>query len=154
MFQVRRGIAILCVACIVLGACDDDGSGVNPSTVPSLSGTWSGTLGTPMSGTALRMTWQVTHTGNTLTGPVTLVKPINNIPATGTLEGTLTGNDLSLRFNVPAGGVPGFSTCSISGTGSANATSSVISGTLLLAFSICAGTGLEPPTSTQFTLTR
>ena len=129
------------------------------STGPSgpalnLAGTWSGLLGESRSGTALRMTWVASQNGNNVTGQATLVKPAPNIPATGPLSGTLTGSQLSLTYTVGAGAVPGFPSCSISGNGSATATSSTISGSLAVSFASCAGSGLEPTGSNQISLTK
>ena len=150
--RVTRWILAATVS-LFLVACDDDG-GIGPSTTPSLTGTWSGMIGPPMSGTALRLTWQATQTGNNVTGPAILIKPANNVPVNGVLDGTLAGAELSLRYTAQGGTVTGFPTCVVSGTGSATLSGNSISGNLSTTFTSCAGTGLEPPATTQLSLTR
>lgn len=135
-----------------LAACG--GSSAAPAGPPSATGTWTGTVGQPMSGTALRLTWQAAQTGANVTGPATLVKPATNIPANGALEGSLSGTLLTLRFTVAGGTISGFPNCAVSATGTATLSSTAITGTLITSFSSCAGTGLEPPGSNQLTLTR
>lgn len=145
--------------CVLLGllsvssvACR--GSTTMPSAALNLSGTWSGLLGQSASGTALRVTWVATQSGNTISGSATLIKPAADVPATGPLVGTLAGTQLSLTYMVSTGGVPGFANCSISGSGSATATGSTISGSLAVTFTSCAGSGLEPTGSNQLMLTK
>jgi hypothetical protein len=130
----------------------------NSTTAPSapinLTGTWDGLLGEAGTGTSLRMLWVATQTGQTVSGRASLVKPIADAPAFGTLSGTLTGNTLSWGYTAPAGSVRDFPACSISGTGSATAANAVISGTLVITPLQCAGSGLERPSSNQLTLTK
>jgi hypothetical protein len=111
-------------------------------------------LGQPQSGSALRMTWTVAQSGAGVSGPATLVKPSSNVPAAGTMIGTLTGGQLTLAYTVPAGAVPVYLSCTIAGNGSATASSQTISGTLQTTFTNCLGSGLETPESAQFTLTK
>lgn len=111
-------------------------------------------IGQPQSGAALRVTWNAVQTGATVSGPATLLKPALNVPATGTMTGTLTGSQLALTYSVPAGAVPVYLSCTIAGTGSAMATSGTISGTLQTSFTNCLGSGLETPDSPQLTLSR
>ena len=124
----------LVVAINLSGGCSPS----SPSPV-NLTGTWSGTLGPSMSGTALRMVWTVTQNGTSVSGPVTLSKPNEIAEFPGTLSGTLNGSSLSLSYAVPAGSVPGFASCAISGTGSAGAGTVAISGTLNVTYSSCSG---------------
>jgi hypothetical protein len=149
--QLGRWIVLGAVS-LFIAACS--GSSASPAPTPSVTGTWSGILGQPMSGSALRLTWQATQTGANVTGPATLLKPATNVPAVGIMEGTLAGNELSLRYTAQGGTVTGFPTCVISGTGSATLSQSTLTGTLTATFTSCFGTGLEPPDSTQLTLTR
>src|SRR5439155_27194905 len=95
-----------------------------------------------------------TQAGSTVSGSATLLKPATSIPATGNLNGTLKGNQLTLAYEVPRGTVPGFASCSISGNGAATVTSSAISGTLTVTFTSCSGSGLEPTGSDQLAMTR
>jgi len=111
-------------------------------------------LGQPQSGSALRMTWTASQTGATVSGPATLVKPALNVPAVGTMTGTLVSSQLMLTYSVPAGGVPVYLSCTIAGSGSATASSQTISGSLQTTFTNCLGSGLDTPESAQLTLTR
>ena len=128
-------------------------SEMSPSPL-NLTGTWSGMLGQSGSGSALRVTWAATQTGMAVSGPATMVKPSLNVPAIGTMGGTLSGSQLTLNYSVPAGAVPVYLSCMVAGTGSAMATSQAISGNLETTFTFCLGSGLERPDSAQLTLTR
>jgi hypothetical protein len=126
----------------------------SPAPLPDLTGVWSGRIGQAQSGAALRLTWTAVQTGATVSGPATLVKPSSNVPATGTMSGTLSGTQLTLSYSVPAGAVPVYLGCTIVGTGTAVASSQTIAGTLETTFTNCLGSGLETPDSAQLTLTR
>ena len=130
----------------------------NPSPAPSepldLAGTWSGQLGQPGSTSALRVTWVAIHTGNVVSGIATLVKPAFNVQGRGVMTGILNGDRLILTYSVPSDSIPGFSTCEIAGLGNATATNNSIIGGIPLMFRSCAGTGLEPPESSDLRLTK
>jgi hypothetical protein len=111
-------------------------------------------LGQPQSGSALRVTWTASQTGATVSGQATFVKPASNVPATGTMSGTLSGSQLTLSYSVPAGAVPVYLSCTIAGSGSATASSQTMTGTLQTTFTNCLGSGLETPDSPQLTLTK
>jgi hypothetical protein len=145
------GRVLLVVIAALAGAC---GSATSPTPALNLTGTWSGRLGEQQSGSALRITWTATQTGMTVSGPATFVKPSLNVPATGTMSGTLLGSQLTLTYSVPAGAVPVYLSCTIAATGSATASAQTISGNLQTTFTNCLGSGLETPDSTQFTLTK
>lgn len=130
------------------------GSASTPSAPLNLTGSWSGMVGQSQSGSALRLTWVATQTNTTVSGPATLVKPSANVPATGTMTGTLTGSQLTLTYQVPAGSVPVYLSCTVSGSGTAAATAQSIAGTLQLGFTNCLGSGLEATESPQFALTK
>lgn len=123
-----------------------------PSPTLNVAGTWSGTVGLPMSGTALRLTWVATQAGTFVTGPATLIKPGANVPGAGTLNATLSGNRLTLTYVLGAGTVLGFDNCTISGSGSATVTDTTMTGDLSLTFASCSGSGLEPTGSPQLAL--
>ena len=74
---LRRTIALL-VALPAAGCDEYDPWLVAPEPTEVL-GTWTGLLGTPGSGAALRMTWVVSQAGNVYEGPLTLVKPAPNV---------------------------------------------------------------------------
>jgi hypothetical protein len=70
------------------------------------------------------------------------------------MSGTLNGSQLALAYLAPAGSVPGFPACAISGTGAATVSGNSITGTLALNFTACAGSGLEPTGSDLLALSR
>lgn len=140
--------------CLALASCGGDDSTPTAPTALNLTGSWTGFFGEPQSGSALRMTWTVVHTGNVASGTATLVKPAFAVTATGQVMGTLQGSQMALTITVPAGSVPGFASCSILGAGMTTAQASSISGTMNATFSNCQGSGLEPPASNQLTLTK
>ena len=131
-----------------------------PHTAPSsldLTGTWSGVVGAGSGGgRALRVTWSATQSGNSVSGPATLLTspPVTNLSFAGTLSGTVAGAQLSLSYVSSPGGVPGSSTCSLSGNGAAAIGANTMSGNLDVAFMSCDGLGLAPPMSNQLTLTK
>ena len=146
-----RALLVVMLACITTGC---GGSASGPSSSLNLTGSWSGMVGQPQSGSALRLTWIATQSGTTVSGPATLVKPSTDVPATGTMAGTLTGSQLMLTYEVPAGSVPVYLSCTISGSGTATATAQSIMGALQLVFTNCLGSGLETTESPQFTLVK
>jgi hypothetical protein len=137
--------------------CGSDSGTVTSPGPADVAGTWTGLLGTPGSGSALRMTWTASQSGTSVSGPLSIVKPMAPAAAeaTGPLTGTISGSQLSISYLVAAGSVFGYPGCSISGTGSGTLSGSTISGTLMLTFTSCGGSssGLEPPASNQFSLT-
>ena len=132
------------------------GNSNSPSKIiVGLSGTWTGIVGQPMSGTALRLAWTATQANTVVSGPATLVKPGPGVVATGAMNGVLSSNGrMTLTYVVAAGTVPGYPACSIIGAGNTDVTDSTISGDLTLNFTSCSGSGLEPTGSTQLSLTR
>jgi hypothetical protein len=114
-----------------------------------MTGTWSGTLGQAMSGTLVRLVWNASQSGSTVSGPVTISKPVDNLTFAGTLSGTLNLQSLSLKYTVPAGSVPGFANCLITGTGAAGASSTTITGSITVTATSCEGFTGHPTTGTQ-----
>jgi hypothetical protein len=148
---MARTALLVVIAAALASSC---GGSTSPSPALNLSGTWSGRLGEQQSGSALRVTWTATQTGMTVSGPATFVKPSLNVPATGTMIGTLSGSQLTLTYSVPAGAVPVYLSCTVAANGSATASSDTISGNLQTTFTNCLGSGLETPDSPQLNLTR
>ena len=146
------------ICCGILAVALAAACGGTPAPAPTptlnLTGAWTGRIGQPQSGSALRVTWNATQTGATVAGPATLLKPATNVQATGTMTGTLSGSQLTLSYSVPAGAVPVYLACTIVAAGSAVADSQTISGTLQTTFTNCLGSGLETPDSPQLMLTR
>lgn len=144
------------IVALIVPVAGCDGEPVTSPGQTDVTGTWTGMLGTSGSGSALRMTWIASQSGGSVAGPLTLVKPAVNTPAAGPLTGTIAGSQLTLSYVVSAGSVTGFPTCSISGSGSGTLAGLTITGTLPLTFTSCSGasSGLEPPASSQFSLTK
>ena len=60
--------AVLLTALLACAACDDDST--SPSEPPpDLTGSWTGQIGSSMSGTAVRFTWTATQSGSIASGP-------------------------------------------------------------------------------------
>jgi len=152
---IRRGVLSVLASTILACGGSPDAPSQNPAL--NLTGTWSGVVGAGSGGgRALRVTWTVNQNGSNLSGPVTLLTSpaVTDITFSGALTGTLAGSQLSLNYVTMPGAVPGLANCSASGTGSATATSSTISGNLDVSFVSCDGLGLQPPANNQLTLTR
>ena len=134
--------ALFLVMLVVCAACGD--SGPSPSEPPAdLSGAWSGQIGTSMSGTAVRLTWTATQSGNTASGPAQLVKPAVGTEIPGTLTATINANRASLSFSAAAGSVPTVPACAASGTGSGTVGGNSVFGTFNLTATGCSSIGIE-----------
>ena len=150
-----RGFATSLLVMVVTGC---GGSSPAPSQNPPLNliGTWSGVVGAGSGGgRALRVTWTASQGGSTLFGPATLLTSpaVTDITFAGTLTGSLTGNQLSLRFT--GSPVSGSASCVASGTGSATISGgSTMSGSVDVTFASCESLGLQPPTDDRLTLTK
>jgi hypothetical protein len=144
------------VAIVVAGCGGSSTSSTNIGSDTSFSGSWTGTLGT-----AYRVTWPSSQSGPNVSGPVTLSATINGqaVTATGTMNAVLAGSNVTLTMNVPTGGVSGFATCSITGTGSGTATASnnranSISGNLTMTYGSCQGFSSVSSETLPISLTR
>jgi len=116
---MRSILGILIVpACLVLVACGAQGMRMNPvgpsasGTAASLTGTWIGTVSDStgsMMGAGLseammsRMTWQITHAGNTFTG--TMQFPGYGGHGPMTVSGTIDGSTATFTMSMPSGGM-------------------------------------------------
>jgi hypothetical protein len=151
--EALRACSLLVLVSAIAGC---SGSAPSPSSV-DLTGTWSGVVGAGSGGgRALRVSWSATQSGNSVSGPATLLTspPVTNLTFAGTLSGTLTGTQASLKYVSPSGGVPGSATCSVSGSGAAAIGGNAMSGNLDVAFMSCDGLDLQPPASNQLTMTK
>ncbi len=72
------------------------------------------------------MTWTLSQTGTSVTGPVTIGLPNGVVLLNGTLSGTLTGTSLDYTIAVAASGVPDQPAC----TGQLGGTMTVTTGTV------------------------
>jgi hypothetical protein len=140
--------ALIAVA-LISTACGDEmpTEPTNPAT--NLTGTWRGNI--TVSSVSALMTWTLTQTGTSVTGPVVIALPTGVVLMNGTMAGTLSGTSLAFTVTVPPGGIVSQPGCSgqIAGT-STVASSTTMNGTYSVANSTCT-TGL---TSGTFVLTR
>jgi hypothetical protein len=123
-----------------------------PSPPVNLIGTWSGILGRESGGgRALRVTWTVTQDGSSASGPVSVLTspPVTDVIFSGTLGGTISGNQLFLTLSAQP--LPN-TDCTMSGTGTAAVAAGTIAGSLDVHFTSCGV--LEPPSSNQLVLTK
>ncbi len=125
---------------------------MTPTPLPiDLTGAWAGNLS--VQDMAARMTWTLTQTGATVTGPVLVALPSGTVLLNGTLSGTLLGSTLTYTITVPAGGIPSQPSCTGQLGGSVNATIGVVS-TLAGSYAVTSSTCQTPFSSGNFTLTR
>jgi hypothetical protein len=91
-----------------------------------------------------------------VSGPATLTTSpaISDLTFTGTLTGSLSGTQLSLTYNAPAGSLAVAPQCSASAHGAATSTSISIAGQFDVTFVSCDLLGLQAPASDQFTLSK
>src|SRR3954469_2923495 len=147
---LRIRFTVVSVLAMLVASCG--GAAVMPSPSVTLIGTWSGILGRESGGgRALRVAWTVTQDDSAASGPVSVLTspPVTDVIFSGTLPGTISGNQLSLTLSAQP--LPN-SECSMSGTGPAAVTAGTIAGSLDVHFTSC---GLiEPPSSTQLVLTK
>jgi len=127
--RARLTVAILGATCL---ACDDSRTTsptpTSPTPAVTLAGTFAGNM-SDASGPG-RMRWQLSQTGNQITGTFTANDDVSGIAATGDISGTLAAATLTFRMNVPAGALPPpFSACSITSDGSGQVTNTLIDAT-------------------------
>jgi hypothetical protein len=141
--------ALMIVALLFAPACDDDTPTDPSEPALNLTGTWRGAI--TVNNTPAQMTWTLTQTNASVTGPALVALSSGTVLMNGALTGTLSGMTLTYTIAVPAGGIPLQPSCSgqIGGT-STVANASTMSGTYAVTSSTCS-TGL---TSGSFTLTK
>ena len=142
--RCRRWI-IFVVFLLGIPACTSSKSTTAPTPTIDLTGTWVGTLA--VSGTTARMTWTLTQTNNTVTGPVLVTLPTGVVLLNGTLAGMLTGSSLAYTIAIGSGGIPSRPSCSGQLGGTMTATigaTSTLSGTYSVTSATC-----TPPFATS-----
>jgi hypothetical protein len=138
-----------------LGACGKSPTSPTPPPAPlNLTGTWSGQLGQPGSGSALRITWVTIQHGDLVSGLATIAKPTLDVQGTALITGIINGNRVTLTFAAAPGSIQGFERCGIAGRGDASATTTDITGSIALLTTSCAGTGLDPAVTSELRLAR
>ena len=112
--------------CIVAAWGCNDSSPNNPAaaTQATLTGRWTGDL--IVQGVTGRMTWTLSQTGTSVSGPITIGLPNGVVLLNGMLSGTLTGTSLDYTIAVAASGVPDQPAC----TGQLGGTMTVTTGTV------------------------
>lgn len=148
MRQVLLGVLVFGF----LSGCSNSSTpgGPTPSSL-NVTGTWSG--GLTVQGQQGRMTWTLTQSGSTVTGPVLVGLPSGVILLNGTLTGSLTGTTLTYSINIAQGGIPTQPSC----TGRLDCTAAVTQGTpstMAGTYTVATSTCTTGFTTGDFTLTR
>jgi hypothetical protein len=138
---------------LTTASCSVESTTTGPtSNVINLAGTWAGDLA--VQGTTARMTWTLTQSGSSVSGPVLVMLPNGIVLLNGALSGTINGNSLTYTINVASGGIPSQPGCTGQLGGGATAaigTPSTLAGNYNVTSSSCT----VPLASTgTFTLTR
>ena len=142
-------VVTVLLAALVAAGCDKE-EPTDPSPPPlNLSGVWRG--GLTVQGQSAIMTWTLTQTNTTVTGPIDVGLANGIVLLNGALAGSVAGSTLTYTITVPTGGVPLQPACSgqIAGT-AAVVSASTMNGDYKVASSTCS-TGL---TAGTFTMTK
>jgi hypothetical protein len=105
---MQRILTALMLSCAVawLPACGSSNSTPvtpTPSTV-NVAGTWAANVAAV--GTSARMTWTLSQSNTTVTGPVLLSLSTGIVLMNGFLTGTVSGTTLTYTISVGPGGIP------------------------------------------------
>lgn len=138
---MRAPIVVLCVM-VAVSACrrgsDDSSSPTSPSGGSSLTGTWSGSA-SDSSGPG-QMTWQVTQSGGSFNGTMTITDTATKLGGRGSVSGTIAGSSLQFTIAVPAGGFDApYGACTLQASGPGEVSPTSITGAYSGSNS-CAGT--------------
>jgi hypothetical protein len=134
-------------------ACGESSTTPTPSVPADLTGTWTGQIGLPGTGAAVRVVWAALQPGNTASGRATLTKPAIGIEIPGVMVGVVDRQQVSLSFVAPVAPMPTLPNCSVVGTGSGTTAGSSITGTFSLIVSNCSD-AIESVTNVRLTLSR
>jgi hypothetical protein len=137
------------VAALISAACGDE-MPTEPTNPPTnLTGTWRGNI--TVNNVSAAMTWTLTQTGTSVTGPVVIALPTGVVLMNGTVAGTLSGTNLGFTLTVPPGGIVSQPGCS----GQIAGANTVMSSTTMAgAYSVVNSTCTTGLTNGTFTLTR
>ena len=106
----KSAFAALILSC--LAACSKTTTPNTPSTpAMSFAGTWTGDL-VLQTTTTTRMTWTLSQSGSTVTGPAIVGLPTGVVLLNGTLNGTAAAATLTYAISVQPGGIPSQPACS------------------------------------------
>jgi len=150
--MIRR-LALATFLLLSLTACHDNAPS-SPSTpaVTSFAGTWTGDLA--LQTTATRMTWTLSQSGTTVTGPVIVTLPSGIVLMNGALTGTVASSTLTYTIAVAAGGIPSQPACSGQLGGTVSQSSGTSPVTLSGSYAVASSTCATPFSSGSFTLAR
>ena len=129
MRAATSGLIVASLACRGGSSTPTQPSGASSSNV---TGTWSGSA-SDSSGPG-QMTWQITQSGSSFSGPLTMTMTTADtlmvVTARGTVSGTLSGASIQFSIAVLAGGFDSpFSACTANVSGSGSTSSTEITGT-------------------------
>ena len=151
-------LCILLLLFVAALACGDGPTEPTPIGRPTglvLTGAWQGFIGpTAQSSSSLNATWNVSQTDTAVSGPIALANRTANIAFSGTLTGRLSGTQLPVTYTIPRGNVPNFPDCSMAGTGTLEASATVMSGTLNVTYTNCVGFINEASTTDPVSLVK
>jgi hypothetical protein len=120
-------------------------------TSNTLTGTWSGNLS--LLGVTGQMTWTLTQTDASVTGPVLVLLPTGTVLLNGALAGTLSGSTLTYVINIGPGAIPSQPTC-VGQLGGTTTVAFSTPSTLAGSYSVNSSTCQTPFSNGTFTLTR
>lgn len=135
----QLGGLLIALWTVVSLACGSGGGSTGSTTQPSpapttpsgttadVNGSWRGTA-TDSSGPGA-MVWQITQSGTSFSGTVTITDTSTGLTARGTISGTVSGSSIQFSIAIPAGGFETMPTCTASATGSGSIAGSTITGT-------------------------
>ena len=149
--MLRRFLPVLAVL-LVASACASSDTTVSPTPgTLDLSGKWTGNL--TVDNLSAQMTWTVTQTNNSVTGPVLVQLPNGVVLLNGALSGNLSGSVLTYTIAVSAGGIPTYPSCTGKLGGTVTASTGATS-TMAGSYALESATCPTPFSSGNFTLTR
>lgn len=151
MTRAFRLTAIASLGLILAGAaaCSSESSSTpTQPTALDVTGNWATNV--TIAGITGRMTWALTQSGTTVTGPVTVAVATGTVLLNGFLTGTLTGSSLAYSIAVGPGGIPLQPSCSGQLTGTMAATPTTLTGPMNLVSTTCT----VPITTQSLTLTK
>lgn len=116
MRRFLTGLGLAAALSIAAAGCSDKSTPTPPSAAIDLTGRWSGDVS--VLGMTARMTWTLTQSNGTVTGPVILGPASGTVLLNGTLTGALTGSTLTYTIAVAPGNIPSQPSCAgqIAGT--------------------------------------
>jgi hypothetical protein len=154
-----RALAGIVFCLLSVAACSDDSTPAAPTPAPALTvdGTWRTDI--TVTGQAAQMSWVLTQSGTTASGPVTVSLPNGIVLLNGTLTGTVssatsTAATLTYTIAVGAGGIPAQPACTGQFGGTMSATATVAPPKMTGDFTLKTSTCTSPLANGTLTLTK